>query len=161
MVCCSSELFRRKCLLHTDGGAGIFYSQEGSVKWNISKATHKLFIFSYKDACMYAHMHILAHCFVLTYVQWQHFILRAKFALAISFPDGAGLGSSPHLYSANLLRGQVKRDSQCQGIFTFSKIIQVILPLGNLENGIGKKISFPEGSKAFGLHHEVWGKTLS
>lgn len=39
----------------------ILIPQESSVKLNISKATLKLFICPYKDACIYAHMHILAH----------------------------------------------------------------------------------------------------
>lgn len=48
-------------MLCTDGETGNSYPQESSLKLNITKVTLKLFICSYKDACIYAHMHILAH----------------------------------------------------------------------------------------------------
>lgn len=39
---------------------GILTPQR-ALKLNVTKATLKLFICSYKDVCIYAHMHILAH----------------------------------------------------------------------------------------------------
>jgi len=62
--------------------------------------------FSYNNACVYAHMHILAQHFVLTYIRWPCFILWANFVLAIFLPNRAGSTSSPLFYLDTLLRGQ-------------------------------------------------------